>query len=94
MKAAKLSLLMISIKGGIMKSEEQPHAPAICGAKTRNGHPCKTAPVKGKKRCRMHGGAKGSGAPMGNQNALKHGFYSKHTIEMKKAVKNLLFSFI
>jgi uncharacterized protein YjcR len=24
----------------------------------------------------MHGGAKGSGAPIGNQNALKHGAYS------------------
>ena len=24
----------------------------------------------------MHGGSKGSGAPFGNQNALKHGFYS------------------
>ena len=25
----------------------------------------------------MHGGAKGSGAPKGNQNALKHGTYTK-----------------
>lgn len=59
-----------------MKSKEQPHAQSICGAKTRSGQPCKSAPVKGKKRCRMHGGAQGSGAPMGNQNALKHGYYS------------------
>jgi uncharacterized protein YjcR len=33
--------------------------------------------VLGKKRCRMHGGAKGSGAPKGNQNALKLGLYTK-----------------
>jgi len=33
--------------------------------------------VRGKKRCRMHGGAKGSGAPKGNRNALQHGGYTK-----------------
>ena len=27
-----------------------------CGAKTRSGHPCKAKAVKGKNRCRMHGG--------------------------------------
>jgi uncharacterized protein YjcR len=37
--------------------------------------------VQGKARCRMHGGANGSGAPLGNQNALKHGF---HTAKAKK----------
>ena len=46
-----------------------------CGAKTRNGTPCMAPAVTGKKRCRMHGGAEGSGAPRGNQNALKHGRY-------------------
>ena len=43
-----------------------------CGAKTRNGAPCRGKAVHGKARCRMHGG-KGSGAPKGNRNALKHG---------------------
>lgn len=28
-----------------------------CGAKTRNGTPCKKAPMAGSKRCRNHGGA-------------------------------------
>jgi len=28
----------------------------------------------------MHGGAKGSGAPKGNQNALKHGGYTKEAL--------------
>ena len=27
-----------------------------CGAKTRKGTPCKSPAVRGKKRCRMHGG--------------------------------------
>lgn len=51
-----------------------------CGAKTRKGSPCQAPAVAGKKRCRMHGGAAGSGAPKGNQNALKHGMFTK---EMK-----------
>jgi len=28
-----------------------------CGAKTRQGQPCKAPAVRGRKRCRMHGGA-------------------------------------
>ena len=34
-----------------------------CYAKTRSGSPCRSPSVKGKLRCRMHGGAAGSGAP-------------------------------
>lgn len=58
-----------------MNKDNQPHA--TCGAKTRNGGKCKSPPCRGKTRCRMHGGAKGSGAPKGNLNALKHGRYSR-----------------
>jgi hypothetical protein len=34
-----------------------------CLAQTRSGTPCQKPAAKGKKRCRLHGGAKGSGAP-------------------------------
>jgi uncharacterized protein YjcR len=61
-----------------------------CGAKTRTGQPCQSPAVSGKKRCRMHGGAKGSGAPKGNRNALKHGLYTKEAIESRKAVRELI----
>lgn len=27
-----------------------------CGARTRQGTPCKAKPVRNRKRCRMHGG--------------------------------------
>jgi len=47
-----------------------------CGAKTRGGTPCQCPAVSGKDRCRMHGGASGSGAPVGNRNAYRHGDYS------------------
>jgi len=43
-----------------------------CGAKTRTGHPCRQAAVRGRARCRMHGGAKGSGGPQANRNGTPH----------------------
>jgi hypothetical protein len=48
-----------------------------CGAKTRGGGLCKAPAVRDKRRCRMHGGAAGSGAPFGNKNAQKSGFYTR-----------------
>ena len=51
--------------------------PNRCGARTRSGGPCKSAPVTGRRRCRMHGGAAGSGAPSGSKNGnYKHGRYT------------------
>jgi hypothetical protein len=48
-----------------------------CGARTRSGAPCKSAPVTGRRRS-MHGGADGSGAPTGARNGnLEHGRYIK-----------------
>jgi glucans biosynthesis protein len=61
-----------------------------CGAKTRSGTACRSPAVKDKKRCRMHGGAKGSGAPKGNRNALKHGAYTREALERRARLRNLL----
>jgi hypothetical protein len=48
-----------------------------CGAKTRSGRPCQAPAVAGRARCRMHGGAKGSGGPRGTRNGnYKHGRYT------------------
>lgn len=60
-----------------------------CGAKTRSGKPCQSPSVHGSARCRMHGG-KGSGAPMGNRNALKHGAYDKEMRERVATARDLL----
>jgi uncharacterized protein YjcR len=38
----------------------------------------------------MHGGAPGSGAPKGNQNALTHGLYRKAAIEERRQVEALI----
>jgi uncharacterized protein YjcR len=61
-----------------------------CGAKTRSGKPCMSPAVSGKKRCRMHGGAPGSGAPRGNKNALKHGRYTREAIAERRQVLALV----
>ena len=61
-----------------------------CGARTRSGAPCRAPAVAGKKRCRMHGGAEGSGAPRGNTNALKHGAYTKKELERRSGIGSLL----
>jgi uncharacterized protein YjcR len=61
-----------------------------CGAKTRSGKPCMSPTVHGKKRCRMHGGAPGSGAPRGNKNALKHGLYTREAIEERRQLRTLM----
>lgn len=47
-----------------------------CGARTRAGASCRAPRVRGRSRCRMHGCARGAGAPTGNRNAYRHGFYS------------------
>ena len=38
----------------------------------------------------MHGGAAGSGAPKGNQNALKNGRYTRDAIEERRIPRSLL----
>ena len=38
----------------------------------------------------MHGGAAGSGAPKGNQNALKTGLYMRDAIAKRKSLRELL----
>ena len=38
----------------------------------------------------MHGGAKGSGAPLGNRNALKDGVYTKEAKKLRAEARQLL----
>ena len=61
-----------------------------CGAQTRNGEACRAPALRGKGRCRMHGGARGSSAPFGNGNAVKHGFFTREAAEERKFVRTAL----
>ena len=60
-----------------------------CGAKTRRGTPCKAPAMRGRTRCRMHGGPS-PGAPLGNRHAWKHGRYSREAIERRREVAALV----
>jgi hypothetical protein len=61
-----------------------------CGARTRSGGLCRSPAVRGKKRCRMHGGAPGSGAPRANQNARQHGLFTREAIAERRRIQALL----
>ncbi|WFU34880.1 HGGxSTG domain-containing protein [Bradyrhizobium brasilense] len=61
-----------------------------CGARTRGGGSCRAPAVRGKTRCRMHGGAKGSGAPRANRNARKHGRFTGDAIAERRQIRSLL----
>src|SRR3954452_23723488 len=59
-----------------------------CGARTRGGHACKQAAVTGRARCRMHGGAKGSGGPRGDRNGnFKHGLWTRESIATRRSTR-------
>ncbi|WP_276339323.1 HGGxSTG domain-containing protein [Bradyrhizobium zhanjiangense] len=61
-----------------------------CGARTRSGTVCRAPARQGKARCRMHGGARRSGAPRGNQNARKHGAFAQDGLAEQRAIRELL----
>ena len=72
------------------KAMDKAHAAPRCLARTRKGTECQCPAIRGKKRCRIHGGAKGSGAPKGNRNAFKHGRYSREVLEAEAYMRCVL----
>ncbi len=56
-----------------------------CLARTRKGTPCQRAVSKGRKRCHCHGGAKNSGAPVGERNgAFKTGEWTNEAVALRR----------
>ena len=59
-----------------------------CGAKTRRGTACQSAAIKGKTRCRIHGGrSTGPSAEARkrmSQANMVHGRYCRATIELRR----------
>lgn len=77
-------------EGNAMQTESPMHDSPRCGARTRSGKPCQSPAVRGKKRCRMHGGTN-PGAPRGPRNgSYRHGEYTKEAIEMRRRVSALI----
>lgn len=61
-----------------------------CGAKTRAGGSCQCPAVRGRSRCRLHGGLS-PGAPRGNKNAnFKEGFFTCEAVNERKWVRDLI----
>jgi hypothetical protein len=71
-----------------MQSNLPMHVSPRCRARTRKGSECQS-PAMPNGRCRMHGG-KSPGAPKGNRNAWKHGYYSAESIAFRKLIRGLL----
>ena len=62
-----------------------------CGAKRRDGLPCQKPRARGRTRCRLHGGASGSGAPRGEANGrYSHGLLTADAIEERIALSQIL----
>ena len=63
-----------------------------CGARTKrnNGASCRSPAVRGKNRCRIHGGGKGSGAQKDNNNALKHGCTTNTINSLRRAIHEII----
>ncbi len=62
----------------------------LCQARTRAGTLCRSPAVRGKARCRMHGG-KNPGAPKGERNGQwKHGGDTNEAIAVRRQVSKLL----
>lgn len=59
------------------------HRAPRCGAKTRRGTPCQSPAVRGKKRCRMHGGKSTGRPPI-------HGRYMQASIARKRRWRRAL----
>ena len=60
------------------------------GARTKSGQSCRSPATK-KARCRLHGGARGSGAPPGERNGqYRHGDRTKAAIAEQRKFSALL----
>ena len=61
-----------------------------CAARTKSGKPCRSPATK-KGRCRLHGGARGSGGPTGKRNGqYRHGERTKAAIAEQQKFSALL----
>ena len=61
-----------------------------CGARTRAGGTCQCPAIRGRRRCRIHGGLS-PGAPCGEKNGnFKEGFFTCEAVSERKWVRDLI----
>ena len=62
-----------------------------CMARTRRGTPCQCPATTGRGRCRLHGGAKGSGGPKRERNGVfKAGAWTGEAVALRRAAGALV----
>ncbi|MGA8293113.1 MAG: HGGxSTG domain-containing protein [Rhodoplanes sp.] len=61
-----------------------------CGARNRAGEPCRCPAIRGRKRCRLHGGLS-PGAPRGQRNGnFKDGQWTAEAIAERRWLRSLV----
>jgi hypothetical protein len=61
-----------------------------CGAKTRAGTLCRCPAIRGRGRCRLHGGLS-PGAPKGGANGnFRTGYWSAEAVQERRWMKDML----
>ncbi|MFO1099214.1 MAG: HGGxSTG domain-containing protein [Xanthobacteraceae bacterium] len=69
------------------------HSAQRCGAKTRAGGACRCPALRGRKRCRLHGGLS-PGAPRGQRNGnFKDGQWTVEAIAERRWLRSLVREF-
>jgi glucans biosynthesis protein len=64
-----------------------------CGARTRSASPCRCPAIRGRKRCRLHGGLS-PGAPKGRGNGnYRGGTWTAEAIEERNWLRSLASAF-
>ncbi len=81
------------LRNGVRRGDPR-NAPR-CGAKTRMGTPCQSPSVRGRRRCRMHGGTcrgptTAAGLERSRTACWKTGYYSAEAIEERRQARELL----
>lgn len=61
----------------------RPQQPRHCGAKTRSGHACLCKPVKGKRRCKFHGGLSTGPRTQAGRIAIAQAQHERHRQEAR-----------
>lgn len=69
-----------------MKADSYPMQGVHCGARTRQGKPCRNLPMKNG-RCRLHGGKSKTGREHGR---YTHGQFTKEAIVTRRQLVELL----
>jgi hypothetical protein len=69
---------------------EKLRAAARCGARNRAGRPCQCPAIRGRSRCRLHGGLS-PGAPKGDANGnFKTGYWTTEAVEERRWMRDMV----